>query len=283
MSWIRRGLRAAAREPLVHFALLGAVLLVLYRVLAPDGREIVISTEVVRGLREDHRRRNGAAPSAAEEAGLVQRYVDNEILYREALALGLDRGDIIVRRRLIQKMELLAESLGAPAAPTQAQLVDYLRTHAADYAVPDRIDFIHVFVRSDGASADAAARAHELRQALLAGAAPESLGDPFLRGAQFSVLSAPEVAAIFGDEMAAAVFALADDEWSAPLRSAYGYHLVRITARQPARVPQLDEVRDLVTRAWSDAQREAAIKAELQRLRDQYRVRVEGSLSEGGG
>src|SRR6476469_6919771 len=105
------------REPLVQMALAGAVLFALYRWVSPPrpGQRIEVSAEVVRGLRADHARRTGAAPTAAEEQALVRRYVENEALYREALALTLDRGDVIVRRRLVQKMELFLLSLtGTP-------------------------------------------------------------------------------------------------------------------------------------------------------------------------
>ena len=106
-------LRRWLKEPLLHFAVLGAALVGLHRWVAPPslGRQIVLSAPLIHGLRQDHLRRNGALPTASEEAALVQRYIDNEVLYREALALGLDRGDIIVRRRLVQKMEFLTEGL----------------------------------------------------------------------------------------------------------------------------------------------------------------------------
>src|SRR6185295_8872661 len=101
----------------------------------PRGRQIVLSESIIHGLRQDHLRRNGALPTASEEAALVQRYIDNEVLYREALALGLDRGDIIVRRRLVQKMEFLTEGIDPIATPTDDELQGYLDAHSERYAV----------------------------------------------------------------------------------------------------------------------------------------------------
>lgn len=277
---IRRGLTAAAREPLLHFAVLGVALLGLYRAVAPPvpDREVVVSSAVVHGLREDHRRRNGAPPSQQEEAGLVRRYVDNEILYREALALGLERGDVIVRRRLIQKMEFLAEELAAIPEPTQEQLADYLAQHAERYALPGRVSFIHVLAQSNRDPEAAGARARSFRHALIEGSATATdLGDPFLRGSEIRSVSAAEAAAIFGDGFAADLFRLSDGEWSEPLRSAYGYHVVKITGRAPGRLPELAEVRESIAREWIAEKREEATRAELQRLRARYSIRVDGT------
>ncbi len=281
---IWRGLTAAAREPLLHFAILGLALVGLYRAVAPAalGREVAVSSSVVHGLREDFRRRNGSPPSPQEEAGLVRRYVDNEILYREALALGLERGDVIVRRRLIQKMEFLAEQLAALPEPTQAQLADFLQQHADTYAIPTRISFVHVFAQNNGDPAAALARARSLRQALVTAAAPpDHLGDPFLRGSELTTVSAADTGAIFGDEFAAALFRLTDDGWSQPLRSAYGYHVVKISARQPGRLPDLAEVMDTVARDLTTLRQEEATKAELQRLRNRYAIRIEAEPEPG--
>jgi len=277
---ISRFLRTVLREPLLHFAILGAGLMGVYRIVAPTAaeREIAVSDAVVRGLREDYRRRNGTAPSPQDEAALVQRYIDTEILYREALHLGLDRGDVIVRRRLIQKMELLAEHLATDTEPSDEELTNYLHRHRDDYATPARLSFIHIFVKADDEAA-ALGRVHALYAAVTSGTSPDSLGDPFLRGREFVSRSQTEIAAIFGDTFASSLFQLASQDWSSPLRSAYGYHLVRITDRQAAEVPSLDTVREQVTRAWLEEKREQAVKRELQRLREQYRIDV-GSETE---
>src|SRR5215471_5929754 len=127
MHFVRRLLR----EPLLHFAVLGALLFALQtRYAASSGRRIVVDASMLRGLRQDFLRRTGSMPDAAEEAALVEQYLDNEVLVREALALGLDRGDMIVRRRLVQKMEFLAETLDAPAEASDAELEGYLRSHS---------------------------------------------------------------------------------------------------------------------------------------------------------
>ena len=255
------------REPMLHFILLGAALFALHRQLAPPvAREIVLSRSLLDGLRQDHLRRRGAPPTAPEEAALVERFLDDEFLYREALALGLDRGDVIVRRRLIQKMEFLTEDMDPLPAPTDAELQAWLDAHAARYAAAERLTLVHVFVDA-GRHGKAAER--------VAGADPSGLGDPFLRGRELRRHTERELAAIFGTAFAARLEALPMDAWSEPLRSAYGYHLVRVSERLAGGLPPLAEFRAAVTRDWLESRRVEANRAALDRLRRRYVVRRE--------
>jgi peptidyl-prolyl cis-trans isomerase C len=271
--------RRLLREPLLHFALLGALLIALQtRYAASSGRRIVVDASTLRGLRQDFLRRTGAPPDAAEEAALVEQYLDNEVLVREALALGLDRGDVIVRRRLVQKMEFLAEALDAPAQASDTDLEGYLRSHSERYAIAPRIALTHVFLANQrhGAGAGAEAAALAARAALLAGAAPRDLGDPFPRGAAIGASTERELAGIFGPAFAAQAMQLPVGEWSAPLRSSYGFHLVRIESRTPGETPALAAVRPAVKRDFDEEQRAARRRAALDQLRGRYDIRVEG-------
>jgi peptidyl-prolyl cis-trans isomerase C len=270
------------REPLVHFVLLGSLVFAVHQWLAPPRptNRIVISDAVLRGLRQEHLRRTGALPSAAEEAALIQRFADNEMLYREAVAEGLDRGDLIVRRRLVQKMEFVLEAEDPIPEPSDAELQAYLDAHAERYAIAARVAMTQVFVSTDQHGADAERLAGALRTQLLAGADPATLGDPFLRGRDFTMRSERDLAGIFGAPFAAQVMGLHTDSWSAPLRSSYGLHLVRVTQRSPARQPTLQEVRSAVLQDWEDEHRTAANAQALARLRQRYEISVEGA---GGG
>ncbi|HLK12737.1 MAG TPA: peptidylprolyl isomerase [Candidatus Binatia bacterium] len=258
------------REPLLHFAVLAAALLAVERRLAPEARRIVVPAEVVRGLRQDHLRRTGMPPTPAEEAGLVERWVDDEVLVREALALGLDRGDVIVRRRLVQKMEILAEGPDAPA-PSDAVLAEYLARHAERYATPARVSLTQVWA---GPGVDAAA-ARALRARLAAGTDPAAVGAPFVAGRSFARRSEQELADVFGADFAAAAMGLPVGEWAGPVRSSYGFHLVLVRERQPGYPPVLDEVRAAVTRDWQEEERAARVRAARAALRARYAVAVE--------
>jgi hypothetical protein len=261
------------REPLVHFALLGALVLGLHRWVAPPpAKRVEVSADLVEGLRQDYARRTGATPSAAEEAALVQRFVDGEILYREAVALGLDRGDVIVRRRLVQKMEFLLEGMHAAPAPTDADLEAYLAAHADRYTLPARVSLVNVFVSRDRHGDQLDAVAAEVRERLRAGADPAGLGDPFIKGHQFTLQSEAALSGIFGASCAASIAALPAGEWSEPLPSSYGLHIVRVSEHQPARTASLSEVREAVRADLESERRANATRDEIDRLRRQYQV-----------
>jgi hypothetical protein len=275
-----RPTRAArlVREPLVHVAVLGVLLFGLHRWVAPPNasREIVVPADALPSMRDDFRRRTGRMPSATDEQALVDAYVDDEILVREALALGLDRGDVVVRRRLIQKMQLLLENTETVPAPTDAELQAYLASHAGRYASPPRVSFTHVFVSSQRAGDRAGSEAEALRAQLDAGADPATLGDPFLRGRELRLHAQGELASIFGAPFAAEVMALPEGTWSAPLRSTFGLHLVRVSEKRPGTAPELAAVREQVEREWRVERRTALDRDARARLRARYVVRVEG-------
>lgn len=272
-----RALRRCLREPLVQFLVLGAALFGVHRWAAPPalGNAIVVPAAVVRSLRAGHLRRAGTAPTAAEEAALIQRYVDAEILYREAVAMGLDRGDVIVRRRLVQKMEFLTESLEAAPAPSEAELEAYLDAHRDRYSVPPRVTLMHVFASTEQQGEHVAEAAAAMRERLEAGADPSREGDPFARGRVFSLHSEAELAAAFGPEFANRVMALPVGTWSEPIRSSYGLHVVRIAERRSRHRPSLAGVRSAVLGDWREERRAAANRVALERLRRRYQVRVE--------
>jgi len=272
-------IRRLLREPLVTFVILGLGLFWVYGQVVPQdaSRTIRLSAADVDALRTDHQRRFGTEPTAEDDQAIVAHYVDDEILYREALALGLDRGDIIVRRRLLQKMEFLLDGLHPVPEPTDAELEAYLAAHADRYRTPARVDLVHVFVSRDRHGADANAVALRLRAELVGGADPAVEGDPFLRGRMLREQSEQDLAGIFGPAFARAALELPTGEWSEPVTSSYGLHLVRVGKRSPAQVPALAAVRSAVRQDWSEERRDAARKAALDELRGKYQVRVESA------
>lgn len=271
-------LGGALREPLVHFVVLGAALFALHRAVAPPAptRTIVVSAALQRGFAEEHRRRHGRLPTAEEAGALVARYVDTEVMLREALALGLDRGDIIVRRRLVQKMEFVNQGIEPVPPPSDADLTAFLDRHAERYAVAARTTFEHVFVASAHGAASAAIAA-DLAARLAAGDDPARLGDPFLRGRVVEAETERGVAGVFGPAFAAEVWRLPAGEWAGPIASSFGLHLVRVTERTGGRRAALAEVRRALERDWEEERRAEAGRAALARLRARYVVRVEGA------
>ncbi len=265
------------KEPLLHFVVLGIALFALHRSVAPRAltNRIVLSDSVIRGLRQDYQRRTGIAPTAEEEAALIRQYVDNEVLYREAVALGLDREDVIVRRRLVQKMEFLTEGLEPIPEPSDAELQTYLDAHPERYAEVDRVTLTQVFIGSAQHGSEMESAAHAVRAQLVAGTDPAALGDPFVHGAKFTARTERELAGVFGAPFAAQVLALPPGSWSEPLRSSYGLHLVWVAERTPGHRPVLAEVQAAVRRDYQEEHRTQANRAALDRLRQRYEIRIE--------
>jgi len=241
------------------------------RARRPD-RVIRVDADLLSGLRADHRRRTGRDPTPADEEAAVARHIDGEILYREARARGLDRGDVIIRRRLQQLMDLRAEDAATAAPPTDGELARELEQNPGRYARPARLALTQVFVaRGPGDAARAAA----LLTALDGGADPARLGDPFLRGRDLGPLTRAEASATFGGDFAAALFALpatADGRFVGPVPSSYGLHLVSLRARQAARPATLEEARVEIAADLREHRRAHAREQLLELLRGRYRV-----------
>ena len=265
------------REPLVHFFLIGAALFMLY-----DGSEterpdrIVVDVARVEQLALGFSRVWQRPPTESELAGLVEDFVREEVYYREALAMGLDRDDTIVRRRMRQKLEFLSEDLVALAEPNDAELEAWLTEHADDYGIEPRAALRQIYVSRERHGEGAEARAQQLLERLRAeGADGETLGDASLLPSSLPLSPRREIAKHFGDDFAAQVLGLETERWSGPIESAFGLHLVYVEASEPGRVPSLAEARQAVERDWESARRGEANEAFYQALRARYEVTVE--------
>ncbi len=284
-------IRNLLREPLLHFLLLGAALFVLFAQLGGDSGEeavqrIVIKQADVERLRTLWQRRWMRPPTPSELEGLIDGHVREEILYREALALGLDRDDTIVRRRMAQKMEFLFADLAAPAEPSEEELERFLDEHPDRFTVPARLTFTQIYLNPDRRAVGAVADAEQLLLALRDrgdDVDPTAFGDRTLIEPYHERVSPREIARLFGARFADAVTPLATGRWHGPVESGYGMHLVYVRAHEPERLPPLDEVRERVrTELTSERQREAN-EVFYEKLRERYEVVVEkGSGDEPG-
>lgn len=268
------------REPLLHFVLAGALVFAGYAWLHPeatardDAQRIELSPDDVRQIAVAWRAQGRPAPTPDELRHLVEGRVREELLYREALALGLDQGDAIVKRRLAQKMEFLFEDVSALREPSRAELETWFAAHAEDFARPPRATFRHLYFSPDrrGAQArDDAARA----LASLAGAPADAAAagaDPFPFREYYGDRPFDEVASAFGPPFARSLFALAPGAWRGPIESGYGWHLVYVDSIAPPRTPALEEIEPEVRKAWGEAQREEVRERALAALRARYEV-----------
>ena len=223
------------REPLVHFFLLGAGIFLLSALVSESGEnrpgEIVVTPGQVERLAETWQRTWQRPPTRAELEGLVEEHIREEILYREAIAMGLDRDDTIIRRRLRQKMEFLPQDLVERAEPTEAELRSYLREHAEAFQVEPRVSFQQVYLDLEHRGAAAEADARKLLTDLNDHSEPVEpavFGDRILVPHDFRSLSESEVARMFGQEFTSQLSKVEPGGWTGPVISGYGLHLVRV-------------------------------------------------------
>jgi len=277
-----RLLSRAAREPLVHFFAVALVLFAAYSVLhsadqEPSGTSIAITQGRVNQIAESFRLLAGRMPSRAELQALVNDFIDEEIDYREAIAMGLDADDTIVRRRMRQKLEFLVEDADASEEPSDAQLAAWLEQHVTEYRVPERIAFRQILASHDTRGARAATDAAALRDKLNAGANPEELGDASMLPAVLPLTTREGVTTLFGETFARHVFEQphACEDWFGPVASPLGAHDVRIVSREPARDPVFADVRDQLRSDWIEARRMAKREEFQARLRKRYQVTVD--------
>jgi len=274
-------MRHLLREPLLHFLVGGALLFVLYGMVADDPAyapdRIVVDEARVMSLAGGFQRTWMRLPSSDELDELVREFINEEILYREALALGLDRDDSVIRRRMRQKMEFLHADLAEIEKPSEADLVAFLSANPERFAQQARVSFRQVYVNPDTGPRAPRDRANDILETLRAKgseARVDDQGDPTLLPHAMEMASESAIAAAFGSEFAGDVLASADNGWTGPLASSFGLHLIRVDARTPARVPELGEIRRQVEREYETVQRSDADQQFLQMLRAQYEIEV---------
>jgi peptidyl-prolyl cis-trans isomerase C len=278
---MRMRVRALLGEPMLHFLLIGIALFAAYQWMAPvdsDGRHIVITQGVVDDLVTQHVAARGREPSSTELNHLIESYVRDEILYREGVKLGLDRDDIVVKRRVRQKIELIAEEDASTRAPTDADLSAYLTANQARFVQPAVVTFEQVFI-GHSTSGPGVVNAAVTREALRKGGDPEELGKPTLLPHRMTRTPADLVARDFGASFAAALEKVPVGEWVGPIDSSFGAHYVRVSDRTPAAAPQLAAVRDHVVREWENERRQRARTDAYTKMRGEYQVSIETKLA----
>lgn len=270
MTWVRTVLR----EPLLHFLVLGAGLFLLSGVVgdkAEEGpSEIVVSAAKIEHLAQLFQRTWRRPPTKAELDGLIEDHIQEEILYREALALGLDQDDTVIRRRLRQKMEFVAQDLARPGPAGDAELQVYLEAHPERFTLPGRLTFVQLFLDRERRGADLEADAARLLERLNARTPPveaAALGDPSLLEPAYDDVSSTDVARLLGPDFAGRLDELPVGRWAGPVPSPYGWHLVRIDDRTPPRLPPLERVRAEVARGRGRARGQGARCARRQAAR----------------
>jgi hypothetical protein len=268
---------AMLREPLVHFLFAGAVLFVLFATVgdqSADGAVIEVTPEQRALIAGRFARAWGRQPTAEELRGAMDAWVREEMLYREGVALGLDRGDPVLRGRISQKMLMVAEA-AASTTPEEGELEAFFAEHREDYRRAPVWSLTQVFFSAGAGgteSTETRERLEAAREALAGGADPAQFGNATLLPTSLENAVGSYVTGVFGEDFSAALDSLAPGVWSGPVTSAFGQHLVRVDARAGGELPSLDQVRERVLQDWAVAQREAARDALVAALRARYEV-----------
>lgn len=270
------------REPLVHFLMLGGALFVLFALVGDTADEqvdrIVVTAARIEQFSEEFASTWQRPPTADELDDLIDRHIRDEIYFREARAMGLDRDDTIIRGRMRQKLEFLADESAAATDPTEEELREYFAEHVEVFRASPRVSFDQVFVNTDVRGEAARKDAERLLERLRNSAEeidPSALGDPITQPSVFDGTTPERISRRFGAGFTEAVATSPVGSWSGPVESGFGLHLVRVRDREAAADPLFDDVREAVEREWRAARQEEAADAFFEGLRKRYAVEIE--------
>lgn len=277
-SYVRRWLR----EPIVQFLLIGAVLFAAYAFMnrgsnrVESSRRIDLTLDDLRQLEVAFRAKWQRPPTPEEFGQLIESRIREEVLYREALEMGLDKEDTIVKRRMAQKMEFLAEDVSNAREPTTEELKIWFNKNKNQFIRPGRITFRHLYFSPDHRGQHSREDAEKALKTLDGKPADwpgtKNLADPFMFQDYYGDRSLEQLAKEFGPNFAQAVFQLKPGSWQGPIESGYGWHLIYIDSMTPSHVPQFEEVEPDVKTAWMAAQRAEYWEKSYAEMRKKYEV-----------
>jgi peptidyl-prolyl cis-trans isomerase C len=269
------------REPLLHFLLIGALLFAGYAIMqrhngGPSSKQINLTSDDLRQIDAYFESQWHRPPTADEFAAMVETKVQEEVLYREGLAMGLDKDDTIVKRRIAQKMHFLAEDVASAHEPTTAELKAWYKTNIRMFALPGRTTFRHLYFSPDRRGQNA--REDATKALARISGQPEdsrsaaSLADPFMFQNNYGDRTAEQLAKDFGPEFAQAIFQLKPGSWQGPIESGYGWHLIFIDSFTSGRIPAFEEIEPDIKTAWLADQKQRAWAKAYTDMRAKYAV-----------
>jgi hypothetical protein len=271
------------RQPLLHFLVLGGLIFAFYDLVTPEVAEVAGDPEaeiVITSLQVDRLNTEFQAiwqrhPTSEEQQKLIDNFIREEVLVREAFRLGLDNNDTVLRRRLVQKMEYLAASAARARKPTDDELVSYYKNNQQNYLRPGRIAFEQIFL---GEKIDETL-VGEIQAQLNDGVPVEELGKRTLLPSSLGFSAQAKVDGLFGDGLFERLMKLDGTDWQGPLKSGYGFHLMRITNKQEAEQLSFEEARKFVSEDWSLQRYTESKERQHEVLRGQYRITVEEKVN----
>ncbi len=274
------------KEPLLHFLIIGVLIFTLFSIVNKEedivsGNKIVVSTADIQRLSSNWAKKWNRPPTENELQGLVDSYIREEVYYREALALGLDKNDTILRRRLMQKMEFLSNDLAALNKPDETELNAFFLDNQEKYELPARVSFTHIYFSLDKRGAKVVEDAKSVLSGLDLPRAPE-LGDSFMMQYDFVKETPFEVERLFGKVFANQLFTLETNTWLGPIESGYGLHLVRISEKIDSSIQELALVIDKVRTDLMFERRQKMNKEIYEKFKERYEIVVDDIPKQSG-
>jgi peptidyl-prolyl cis-trans isomerase C len=276
-------IRTLLKEPLVHFLLIGFAMFLVYAIVdgdvGPEDNHIKITRADIELMAARWQKQWQRLPTEEELKGLIDAHVREEVLYREAIVMGLDQNDTIVRRRVAQKMDFVLADASSAATPSDAQLEQYMQANIERFQDPARISFAHVYFSQDRRGDQAVANAEKalavIRKQNMSVSRAIKMGDPFMMYYEYTASSRAQVARNFGEEFAESMFKQNTPGWFGPVRSGFGVHLVYISEYRDAIPPRLGDVKERVLTEYLSEQGRDAKERAYQQLRDRYSLEIE--------
>lgn len=279
------------KEPLFHFLLLGLTLFLVYGWKArPTSSteagaravvaQIVVSQNDVHQMNNLFEKTWQRTPTEEVQKGLIEDFIRNEIYYREAIAIGLDREDEVLKRRLRLKMEFIFEDISLLTEPTDEELRAFMMEHQNSYRTGLKISFEQIYISASKRGENAEVEARRVITQLKEGIDPSSVGDTTLLESKLPLTALEDIAKQFGDPFSKKLIELTPGEWSGPILSEFGLHLVHVKERQEQRLLDISEVREIVKRDWMVERQKNMKNDAYAKIRERYAVTVEPPKSE---
>lgn len=284
-SIMKSKIKKILKEPLIYFFVLGFVVFGLHSFLNRTNQEgedpytVDVTSADIEWIRASWEVRMKRQPTQQELQGLINRYIRDQILYREALAMDLDDRDFVIQRRLVQKLTFVFEDFAETLEPTDDELKKYMQVNQHKYRDPEMLSFTQVYFnphKRKDAGEDAKAVLALLKKAKRTPEEAVAFGDTILLDASFRKKSLDQVARIFGKEFADSLFATDGMGWQGPLRSTFGLHLVYLSDRKASRLPDFENIRSNVKYDFISSHKQEVIDNAYSALKSRYTVLVEG-------
>lgn len=268
------------REPLLHFILIGAVLFIITAWVntktSETGKQIIVDNNTIARMVMQYQSQFGTLPSKEALDGMIEDHIKEEIYYREALRLGLDKDDEIIRRRLSQKYEFLQDDLTVLPTPSDETLKKFYDAHPELFRDSGTVSFMHIYFSPDNGGNDKARRRAESVFEKISSTGIEhasQIGDPFPLENSYSDITMLDARQNFGvSAFADSLFTIPEHRWSQPVQSGYGWHLIYVEDRKPAIVPPFGSVKQDVTLAWQNEQRKEQNEKKYHDIQSHYSI-----------